>query len=77
MSAINGDEADKKICDENLEKDQDDCRDQFGFPLRGSGFSSALNACLAHAEKRRNACYRGEPELPPFNGNAWPGGRKR
>lgn len=71
------DEADKKICDKNLEVDQDACHEEFGNGLRGPGFSSALNACLQHAEKRRNACYKGEPDPGPFNGNAWPGGRNR
>jgi len=71
------DEKDKEICDKNLETDQDSCHERFGRGLRGSGFSSALSACLKHAEKRRDACYKGEADPGPFNGNSWPGGRNR
>lgn len=71
------DEFDKKLCDDYHEQDVDNCHEQFGRGLRGSGFGSALGACLGHAEIRRNACYAGQRDPGPFNGNAWPGGKHR
>jgi RHS repeat-associated protein len=71
------DEKDKEICDKNLEADEDSCHENYGNGLRGPGFSSALNACLQHARKRRDACYKGQEDPGPFNGNSWPGGGKR
>jgi hypothetical protein len=32
---------------------------------------------LQHARKRRDACYKGQEDPGPFNGNSWPGGGKR
>ncbi|MCZ8322241.1 MAG: RHS repeat-associated core domain-containing protein, partial [Novosphingobium sp.] len=72
------DEFDKKICDDNFERDQDACYEQFGNGLRGGGFASNLRGCLAWAEVRRNACYRGERDPGPYRGgDSWPGGRNR
>ena len=76
-NACKPDEKDKAICDKALEADQDKCYEQFGNGLRGAGFRSSLRACLEHAEKRRDACYKGQDDPGPFNGNAWPGGRNR
>jgi len=76
-NACHTDEKDKAICDKQLEADQDSCYEQFGNGLRGGGFTSALNGCLRHAEKRRDACYKGQGDPGPYNGNAWPGGRNR
>ncbi|WP_307703011.1 RHS repeat-associated core domain-containing protein [Variovorax paradoxus] len=71
------DEEDKAVCDKEYENDLDDCHDKFASGLRGSGFSSAWNACLRNAERRRDACYRGEPDPGAFNGNGWQGGKNR
>lgn len=68
----------KKICDDNLENDQDACYEQFGNGFKGGGFASNLRGCLAWAEVRRNACYRGERDPGPYRGgDSWPGGRNR
>ena len=72
------DEFDKKICDDNFERDQDACHVKFGGGFRGGGFASNLRGCLSWAEVRRNACYRGERDPGPYRGgDSWPGGRNR
>lgn len=71
------DEKDKAICDKQLEDDIDWCQENYGSGLRGAGFNSALGGCLQHARKRRDACYKGQDDPGPFNGNSWPGGRNR
>ena len=70
-------EWDKDICDKNLENDQDQCRELFGHGLRGAGFRSKLAACMDHARKRRDACYKGERDPGEFDGGDWPGGKNR
>jgi RHS repeat-associated protein len=70
-------EADKQQCDKEYEDDLDDCHDNYASGLRGAGFKSAWKACLDHAERRRNACYKGESNPGPFNAGPWIGGRKR
>ena len=71
------DERDKQECDRVYEDDLDNCHGQFDSGLRGPGFRSAWKACVDHAARRRDACYKGASDPGPFNGNAWPGGRKR
>ena len=72
------DEKDKEICDKNHQADEDKCYEQFGNGLRGPGFSSNLKGCLAWAERRRNACYRGEPDPGRYRGgDSWSGGGNR
>jgi RHS repeat-associated protein len=71
------DDKDKDNCDKNLELDIDKCYEQFGNGLRGTGFASALNACLTHARSRRDACYAGRSDPGSFNGNGWTGGKNR
>jgi len=70
-------DADKRQCDKDYEDDLDRCHDDYASGLRGAGFKSAWRACLDHAERRRNACYKGDPDPGPFNAGPWKGGRKR
>ena len=72
------DEFDKNLCDDYYENDRDACFDKFGNGFRGGAFESNLRGCLAWAEVRRNACYRGQRDPGPYaGGDSWPGGRNR